>query len=1419
MRSRIVAGISVLLCLVLTTVADAEVAVPPTLSDWTGWVQHQQEFRACPLMLGETGESAEAFLCAWPGNLQIDADANGARFAQTWTVHATSAVPLPGDDQHWPLAVEVDGQAMPVVNHPETDNPVLWLKPGTHRVIGVLRWKERPASIALDAAVALVTLNVDGKPVFPIQRDASALWLGRAEVSVREADSLDVQVFRLLHDVIPQRLVTVVRLKVSGKGREETLSQVLPADFVPVALSGGLTARYEADGSLHVQVRPGTHELVLTARATRPLAALTIPAARSPWPKQEVWSYQPMPSLRVTDVSGAAQIDPNLAEVPTDWRNMPAFEMTVDSRLDVNQRSRGLSAQDQNRLSLNRELWLDYAGGGWTGKDQISGSLLRDWRLDLKPPYQLRRADENGFALLVTAGAERNWTGVEVRERNLQLSASTRLSVVSGALPLTGWQHPFESVSTLLHLPPAYELIAAPGADRAPESWLDRWNLLDVFIAALIGFLCALTFGRLAALIPVAYLLLAWHLPGAPKLSLLAAVGLALATAELVRNQRLARWLKRASQLAALVLVVMALPFVADQIRQALYPQLEAAGEYVYAADYAPGKSAAMGSLEQEREKSDGSLPEEVVFDEALPVAAEAPPPPASAASASDAPQTLDSVQVTGTRIDGGDKAAPRRENVAAVASLPEPKPKLLKRYASNTIVQAGAGEPGWQWRDYRIEVAGPVLPTQTVRLLLSPPWLTRLARLAIVALLALTLLRLMKMGFGLRLPLPGRLGSVLLLSLMATGAVLAAAVPDAALARPSMDSAAETPSQSLLDELGRRLRELPDCTPSCGRIASAEVHAEGNRLTAVLVLHAAEPIALPLPGNESLLGLTDVTLDGLAVNALVRGDDGSQWIALARGVHRAEIQWRMAAADAISLRFSEPPAHVQFQGEGWTASGIDDGTLATGSLDLTRTLAAGAGDRAGVAQSFPPYVIVTRELRFDLDWTIHTAVQRIAPSTSAFSVTVPLLADEHVLGTGFQIENGALTAAFGEHQEWVQWESRLDAVDALQITAPDQINRSEIWRLDVSPTWNVQPQGVPGVHPDSGMYQFHPLPGEVLTMAVTRPQAVTGSTLAIDQATLSSMIGKRSSEQVLNVVLRATQGGQHVLDLPETAEVMAVEINGQLVNVRPLQGYLSLPVTPGMNRIQIRWRDAQGAGLRVSTPTVGLNAAASNLRLNMSLPEERWLIATSGPRLGPAVLYWGELLVMLLLAAGLSRSGRTPLKLRDWMLLGIGFSTVSWWALLWFVAWLFALDARARLATTDLRWRFNLLQIGLVALSLVAGMALFQAISSGLLGSPDLHVTGFGSSAHDLHWFDDQSASALPTATAISLPMWLYRALMLAWAFWLAWALIRWLRWALQCFVQGGAWQPWRPARPVLSAPVVVETVAATESTRSSET
>jgi hypothetical protein len=165
----------------------------------------------------------------------------------------------------------------------------------------------------------------------------------------------------------------------------------------------------------------------------------------------------------------------------------------------------------------------------------------------------------------------------------------------------------------------------------------------------------------------------------------------------------------------------------------------------------------------------------------------------------------------------------------------------------------------------------------------------------------------------------------------------------------------------------------------------------------------------------------------------------------------------------------------------------------------------------------------------------------------------------------------------------------------------------------------------------------------------------------------------------------------------------------------------------------------------------------------------------------------------MLLVAYALARTRRTPLTLAQWVLLGIGFSTFSWIAFAVVVAWLFALDWRERARTPVSAAWFDLSQIALAVLTLVALVCLAAAIPQGLLGTPDMHVAGHDSAPQALRWFADRSADALPEARAISVPLWVYKVAMLAWALWLANAVIGWLRYGFGAWTKGGYWRALR--------------------------
>jgi hypothetical protein len=98
-------------------------------------------------------------------------------------------------------------------------------------------------------------------------------------------------------------------------------------------------------------------------------------------------------------------------------------------------------------------------------------------------------------------------------------------------------------------------------------------------------------------------------------------------------------------------------------------------------------------------------------------------------------------------------------------------------------------------------------------------------------------------------------------------------------------------------------------------------------------------------------------------------------------------------------------------------------------------------------------------------------------------------------------------------------------------------------------------------------------------------------------------------------------------------------------------------------------------------------------------------------------------------------------------------------------------------------------MQLGIILLTLASAAALLATIPESLLGYPDMQVHGNGSHNYLYRWYQDHTEGVLPTGWVISLPIWAYRAAMLMWSLWLAFALMRWSRWAWEKYGKRGLW------------------------------
>ena len=1312
--------------------------IPRALEDWQGWVLKGKEFHRCPFLAGSNIADANSYRCVWPERLLLSVDAHGGTFSQRWQVYTESWVALPGDLERWPQAVSVDG--VPAALVARGDVPHVRLTAGSHALSGRFVWDARPETLTIPTQTALLDLIVDGQRVLQPERPAGRLALGR-QGAAAEPRQLDVQVYRLIEDDIPVRLVTRLRLRAAGDAREEQLARVLPAGFIPVSLRGPLPARLDSDGRLRVQVRAGSFELVLTARQAQPSATLSSP--REPGAaRDEVWSFAANDRLRVAAVEGVAGIDPAQANVPEDWRGYPAFRMAPGSELRIVERSRGLSNTDQNRLHLRRRLWLDFDHDGFTAVDEVSGTLRRDWRLGMREPYRLASARTGTEALLVTSSASQGETGVELRSPSVQLSVLARSAHPYRALPATGWTNSFEAVSGELYLPPGHRLLAVLGADVSPTAWLDRWGLWNLFGVLVIAVFSYWVAGPFTATIGGLGLFLTYQ--AAPGLiwvwgNLLAAIALARA-APAGRLARVAS-VYRTVSFAGLALALV--PFTWSEVRHAIYPQLEATG---YPTQRLTARMPAAASFETR-------------------VAEESPPAAARA--------DLASLAVSGGR---GTSAA-------------EP---LLARYAAGTLVQAGPGIPAWNYGAHPFGWTGPVEPDQSLRFVVLGPVAVALWRIAGVAALAWFFIRLARNSFGTRVRLPGFLKPG-----AAVGAVLLACVA----AAPHGARAESTPDPALLNELRDRLTQAPACAPTCAEIMQAQVRVSADRIQIDLKVSALAPLAVAVPSAGDRWQIDSVSVDGASSLAVAREPDEALWVPLKSGARTIRIEGRLVG-DTLHLAFPLMPRTISVDAAGWDVAGVNAGRLVSGALDLTRQPRAGPAattPNPAAGEAFPVFVRVVRNFRLDLDWSVATTVQRVAPESAAFTVAVPLVPGESVLTEGLDVRrDGVALVGLAAGQAELEWASSLARSDRLALRLTATPARAEIWRFIVSPQWRVDFSGLAAVLPDDlaatpWVFEYRPRVGEQLELAVTRPAAVPGRTLAIDAVHQRARIGRHSSEHELELRYRSTQGSRHVIRLPKEGNVTQVAVDGKPTQIRPDGGELSLSLLPGEHTVRIAWRSKDGASMASRPDTVDLSAPSSNVTTTLALPADRWPLVAIGGGVGPAFLYWGELLVFLVVARLLGRWPRSPLRTTEWLVLGLGLSTLSWRVLVTVAAWLFAMRWREQWrGAYDLkRWQFNMLQCALAALTLFAVTSLvFSGVRYGLLASPDMGVTGPGSGGNTFSWFVDRAASTLPHPVVYSLPLWVYRTIMFAWALWIALALARWLRFAWRAWSAGGIWR-----------------------------
>jgi len=1314
--------------------------IPEPLRAWEGWAIWGQDFRNCP----RPYNAADKPLCIWPARMAIDAGGSGARFDYSVEVFSESWVPLPGGGDQWPQNVKVGGSPAPVVEH--GGSPAVKLPAGTHRLEGEFLWYKIPQKIAVPLSVGMVALTRDGKLVENPVWDASGhLWLERDSASGEaDKDFLSAKLYAAIEDGIPLWLRGEVELIVSGKSREEELGAVLPEGWKLASLDSQIPVAVDENGQMKAQVRPGKWKVRYSAfRLDNPKEFRFAPGVK-PAAADELVAFRSRPDFRMVEIAGSPSVDVSQIAFPEQWRDLPVYRWDTSAPFRIEERMRGMGLQKPAGLAISREWWLDENGKGFTFRDRLTGKMQEIWRLDAAPGQDLGSVRSGGAGQLITKNPINNAPGVEIRTRDLNLEATGRMSR-SARIPAAGWQTDADALRVTLNLPPGWRLFALFGADWVQGDWLTSWTLLDLFLLLIFSLAVGKLWGwRLAVLAFIAFGL-AYHEPGAPRfvwLWLLACLALLRVVREGWGKRILlvAKW----AVIAAFVFIVV--PFASRQIQQAIYPQLERPGN-------GPAFFGEQGGFDNE------------VKSEALP----------------ESPQPTAALQSQGS----ADYALFSSRNRAQAAKA---KDTSNLQYDTKARIQTGPGVPDWTWRNVSFGWNGPVASSQEVRPVMIPIGIERLLavlRVAFILGLAAFLLR------GRRSAMPPIPGAAVALAFL--------------LFLPSAN--AEFPDATTIETLRARLLETSDAFPNAAAVPRATLRIEGNRMEMEVDVQAAAPAAVPLPGRLPAWSPVSVILDGKPATAL-RRDDGYLWIPVPQGVHKVKVSGVLPDVSDWEWTFLLKPRSVAIEAPEWTVNGVSAAGVPDQQVFFTKIQkSTSSGEAAYDRQDFSALAAVERRIELGLVWQVRTTVRRLSPNGKAIALRVPLLDGENVLSSNAQIKDGRIEVRIGAQQDEFSWESELNPVPALPLKSAASDPWVEIWSLIASPVWNVTISGLSPVfepgNPDL-VPVWHPWPGEGASLAISRPEPIPGATVTVEKASHEVTLGMRQITSSLALSLRCSLGEDFLITLPQGAGVSALTLSGAAIPVRMDDRKLIVPLRPGEQAIRVEWKTDRPQGITSRVEDVKFPIDSANISTVLNVPSSRWVLWADGPLRGPAVRFWTVLACSLIAAGMLGRLAASPLKTAEWVLLGIGLTQVPLPAALVVVAWLFFLSWRGNESFLRLpAWGFNVLQLLLIVVTALAISVFVAVVAEGLLGNPEMFIAGNGSTRSALRWYLARCGESLPQPGCVSVSIWWFRLLMLAWALWLAASLLRWLRMAWTRFSTGGCFRSGPKKTPVVPPPL----------------
>ncbi|MDY6091194.1 MAG: hypothetical protein SPJ04_08080 [Bdellovibrionota bacterium] len=1353
--------------------------VPDSLKPWIAWVSKDIKINKCP----RSSSNYETMFCDFITSLKINLEGDKISFTQNVFLYEDSFVKLMGDKSMLPKNVKEGDENLPIIY--KGTYPYVFLKKGAHEIKGIVDIENNSTEITLPEKVAIIQFRKDGNKEDNISIINNKLQLAiknemvqndQEETQDEFNDSLDIQVRRILEDDVPFKVTTLLRINASGKERDENFGKIIFPNSRIFNITSALPVRFDKDNNFIFKVRRGSYEIKIDSILNDIPQKLLFFKSTKAFPDKEIWGYTINNVLRTTQISGVRNVAPINFGYPISDSSMRVYEINENESFNILEKDRAPVIDAKNELTINRNFWLNFKGDGYFVSDSLSGNVKKEGIMIVNKDFHIAKANVNNVDVPLFIDKDTSNTGINLHQGSVKIESEGRYSNIN-EFTLTPYSFTKNKSTLTLHLPSQWKIFNISNIKNDYYSWVSKWNLLRLFYLCLTFCIIVKVFSLKLGIVSLISMILVHNTEVSLYLPLILITFFHFISTLLYNNEKKRFYFNlfnRIKNIIIILLLIFVLPFVIDDVRRSVYPQLgfdiskENQTNYytnnMKRKSYSINGNQMVGASNRALSKSFGS---QAMYD---------------------VDTVTEEAEVLGVNV-------PREEVLIKNSSLAIPTGFGKPMWNGSTIVKINE-----DIKDSNQKIKITYL-TPTMNLIIS---FLRAIFLGWLFILLINFTTYTKVREFILNKFP-KIVTCLMLCFVG-------------LLSFNVNSAnADFPSEAQLNELREYVKanvdKAPNCAPTCASISSGDLKVSDKSASITLKLNVISDSAFPIIKNSQDYVIDEILVDNDSIKRAIKTTDNNIWVFLYKGIHDVKIKFTLQNLNMPNFVFEKPISKLNVNLSGYEYLGqstfVKDFKLRrVKSLTESAIENDNKQNETKLNLELSSYYFIEKELIFnDTEYKLITKISKFGNTDTASTLELKLTKNEKVLTSNIDVKNDVARIDFAKGDSYKTIESRLPIVDYIELKSQDIDFVFESWKVFQSESWQVSYKGIPEIINNNVRY-WVPRKKETLFISISAIKNADAPVETITRSEINYLLAEKELSAEMKFVIRSSQGGKHEFIFPKEFKLESCYINYNKVPcTSETQDSLkvNLELIPSEQTVKLMFKAPLNWKTRYVLPKINTNIESVNSIIKAKFEKnnaKRFLLWARGPKMGACVLFWVTFPIIIIFAAILKYVLKSSISFKEWFILLLGCSLLqsyvdSFLLIVWLISGDFVMRKRLsvvnEIVNSDVNNSEGNLSVscgkknrnsGIKVYLFFGILAIFgfcNLIRIALLGvTPNMWIAGNGSymnlTSTLLVWYEDIVGNILPMPEIYSVSIIYYKVFIVFWALWGALFIIKYL-------------------------------------------